>query len=135
MTDRVFIIHTLDHATAALTAARELGVPVTLRSAAGAAAYLGAAVFRDIVAAAEATVPGVEVTAILDCGDDPGLALNALRQGVKGVRLEAPGDVRDRVADIAAQVGGVLAENGPACDLLNADDVLAASRAWLSASG
>ena len=133
MSRRPIIVHHLEHAVAALGAAKALGVPVTLRSAPGAAAYLGAAVFRDMIAAALSEVPGVEARAVLDCGDAPGHALNALRQGVPAVRLEAPAEVRARVGDIARQLGAALDEDAaPALDLLDADDPGAASREWLA---
>ncbi len=133
MSGRPIIIHHLGHAVAALGAAKALGVPVTLRSAPGAAAYLGAAVFRDMIAAALGQVPGVEARAVLDCGDAPGHALNALRQGVTAVRLDAPSKVRARVDEIAGQLGAALDEDAaPALDLLDADDPGAASRDWLA---
>jgi fructose/tagatose bisphosphate aldolase len=134
VTRRAVIVHSLDHALAALAAADGLGVAVTLRSAPGAAAYLGASVFRDMVAEAALRFPGVPLAAVLDCGGDPGLALNALRQGIKALRLDAPRDVRRRVADIAAQKGAVLDEDlGPALDLFAVDDAEATCRAWLAA--
>jgi hypothetical protein len=132
MSGRPIIVHHLGHAVAALGAAKALDVPVTLRSAPGAAAYLGSAVFRDMIAAALGEVPGVEARAVLDCGDAPGHALNALRQGVGAVRLDAPSDVRVRVGDIARQLGAALDDDAaPALDLLGADDPSAASRHWL----
>ena len=42
MDTRVVIVHTLDQAEAAVAAGVELGVPLTLRSAPAAGAYLGA---------------------------------------------------------------------------------------------
>ena len=136
MRGRAIIVHSLDHAKAALSAAAELGVPVTLRSAPGAAAYLGAAVFRDMIAEAVRTYPGVALTAVLDCGDNPGLALNALRQGIKVVRLEAAADVRSRVADIAAQSGAAVdEERDSVLDLLDTADFRSACLAWLAAAG
>ena len=131
----IVIVHGLDDARAALAAAAELGVAVILRSAPGAAAYLGAATFREMVAEAARAHPGVAVTAVLDCADDPGLALNALREGVKAVRVAVAPAVEARIADIAAQVGAVLDDDdGPALDLLYADDPCAACRAWLDPS-
>ena len=41
MSRRVILFNSLDHARAAAAAARELDVPLTLRSAPGAAAYAG----------------------------------------------------------------------------------------------
>ncbi len=136
MRGRAIIVHSLDHAKAALSAAAELGVPVTLRSAPGAAAYLGAAVFRDMIAEAVRTCPGVALTAVLDCGDNPGLALNALRQGIIVVRLDAAADVTSRVADIAAQSGAAVdEERDSVLDLLDTADFRGACLAWLAAAG
>jgi len=127
------VVHDLKHAQAALSAAAELGLPVTLVSAPGAAASLGAAVFHEIVAESHREVPGVVVTAILDCGDDAGLALNALRRGLGVIRLRSSPAVMAAVADIANQLGAVLDPDpeAPALDLLDRQDALEASRSWL----
>ena len=130
------VIHSLEHARAALEAARGLGVDVTLMSAPGAAAYVGAAVFRDMVAEATRAVPGVPVTAVLDCGGDPGLALNALRRGIKAVRIDVAPNVAARIRDIAGKSGAVVHEGAPAAlDLKDAGDIDAACHAWLASRG
>jgi len=137
MRDRPIIVHDLDDARAAVAAAAELGLAsLTLRSALDAARYLGATVYRDIVRAAERAHPGVAVTAVFDCGADPGLALGALRHGLKVIRIDAAPEVRGRIADIAAQSGARLDEaaDAPALDLLDAEDRGAALRAWLTAA-
>lgn len=134
MTGRAIIVHSLDHARAALAASIELGVPVCLRSPPHAAAYLGAAVFREMIAAATADYPEAKVTAVLDCGEAPGLALNALRHGVKVVRIRCAAEVRDRIADIAGQMEASLDEDdGPALDLLDLADPREKCRIWLAA--
>ena len=137
MAGRRIIVHDLDHARAAVAAARKLGVGVTLVSAPGAAAYLGAGVFRHLVTEAAAAFPGAAVRAVLDCGADPGLALNALRLGVEAVRVDVPAPVRARLSDIAKRMGAALDEDeGAGLDLLDEADPPAACRAWLApASG
>lgn len=129
----LIVIHNIAHARAALAAAADIGCPVTLVSAPGAAAYLGATVFREMVAAAVRETPGATVTAILDCGDDAGLALNALRHGLRVIRLHAGPAAMAAVADIAGQMGAVIdpAPEAPALDLLDRPDAPAACRAWL----
>src|SRR3990167_5130631 len=93
MLNRPIIVHDIEDARAALAAAVEAGIAsLTLRSAVGAARYLGATVFRDMIAEAARPYPGVAVTAVFDCGDDPGLALGALRHGLKVIRLAAGDD-------------------------------------------
>ncbi len=147
MKDRPIIVHGLKDAKAAVAVASDLGVPVTLRSAPGAALYLGAAVFRDMIKEAQRPHPDVAVTAVFDCGDDPGLALGALRHGLKVIRVSVSGEVLERIADIAAQSGARLEEDeqdsgGGACvagepvlDLLDVDDPEAAVRSWLTEPG
>lgn len=134
MNDRPIIIHSLQDAKAALAVAAELGVPVTLRSAAGVGRYLGASVFRDMVDEAAGPTPPITVTTIFDCGDDPGLALGALRLGLKVIRISITGDAKNRIAEIAAQTDARLDEDisTPVLDLLPLDDKEAALRSWLS---
>ncbi len=132
MVGRRIIVHDLKHARAALAAAEELGVGLTLVSAPGAAAYLGAAVFRHMIAEAGSEHPEVPLRAVLDCGGDPGLVLNALRQGIEAVRVQAPPKVCKRLADIARRWGAVLdTDRGEALDLIDEKDPVAACRAWL----
>lgn len=136
MKGRIVIVHSLAHARAALAAAAGLAVPVVLRSAPGAAAYLGAALFREIVEQAAADHPDAVFQGVLDCGADPGHALNALRHGIPALRIEAEPEVRRRIADIAEQMGADLDDDdGPSLDLLDAADPEAACRDWLAGAG
>ena len=122
----------MDQARAALAAARAVGCGVTLYSAPGAAAYLGAGVFRAMIDIARREFPDVPARWVLDCGEAPGLALGALRIGVPTVRLRVRPDVLARVADIAGQLGAAVdADERPALDLLSVADPEAACRSWL----
>lgn len=128
------VIHDLAHARAALAAAASLGCAVILRSAPHAAGYLGAGAFAAIVETARGAFPQVPITAVLDCGDSPGLALGALRIGIRAVRLEAAPEVLARIADIASQTGASLdRDDRAALNLLDVPDPEAACRRWLVA--
>jgi hypothetical protein len=132
------VIHGLAHAEAALAAAAELGVPVTLISAPSAAGYVGPAWFRAVVEQARAAHPNITVTAVLDCGDMPGHALAALRDGAPVIRFS--GDTAAKIADIAAQYGAlVIAERPEALDLAESErsrrDLGRACRDWLETHG
>jgi len=135
MKDRPIIVHSLEDARAALAAAADLGLPVTLRSAPGAARYLGATVFRDMISKAAKPYSGLSVTAVFDCGSDPGMALGALRHGLKAIRVDVAADVRGKITDIATQSGARVEFGGEdsneALDLLDLDDPEAAVRTWL----
>jgi fructose/tagatose bisphosphate aldolase len=133
---RAVIIHSIDHARAACEAAAALGVPVTLMSAPGAAAYAGAGWFLKAVARASAEHPGARVTAVLDCGDEPGRALGALRQGCEWIRFTGKPRTAAKIAAIAEQYGAALYEgSGPTLDLVHEPDPYAACRAWLGHGG
>jgi hypothetical protein len=126
------IIHSQEHAQAALSAACDLDMEITLISPPGAAAYLGATVFRDMVARAAESQPDARYRAVLDCGDEPGLALGALRHGIKGVRINNGPELSEKLADIATQRGAfVYTEQGDELDLYGMNNPGDACRAWL----
>lgn len=129
---RAVIIHGLDHARAAVSAAQDLGVPVRLRSAPGAAGYAGALWFGEIVDMARAEYPDAVVEASLDCGDQPGTALAALRQGAEMIRIEGPKAVRDKIAAIADEYGAAIdTDQRDALDLEWEKDAETRCREWL----
>ena len=131
--NNAIIIHNFEHALAALSAAEDLDVDVTLISPPGAAATIGATVFRDIVAKAAENYPQARFKSILDCGDEPGMAMGAFRHGIKGVRISNGPELSAKLADIAKQRGGfVYTIHGDELDLHNMSEPAAACRAWLT---
>lgn len=101
----VIIVHTLAHAVGALKAAAQAGREVVLASAADAGRYAGPGWFRELVAAARATVPAARCSSLLDCGDSAGATLAAIRAPVEGVLFTGRADVARRLAEIALQHG------------------------------
>ena len=136
MSGKRIIIHSLADALAALAAASELRAAVTLESAAGAGGFAGPAWFKSVVDQACAEFPDVPVTALLDCADEAGTVLAALRHGLGSVRFTGKATALRRLKDIARQSGAVI-ETGrrkPALDLLDRRDRDAALRAYLRPS-
>jgi hypothetical protein len=99
----VFVVHSLPQAIAALTAAARAGRPVVLASAPGAGGYAGPGWFRGLVAGAREAVPGARCSSLLDCGDNVGAALAAIRAEVEGIIFTGRADAAGRLADIARQ--------------------------------
>lgn len=97
------VVHSLAHALAALKAASALKIPVTLASAPGAASQAGPGWFKALVEEATRSHPDVVVTAILDCGDEPGAVMAALRTGLKQIRFEGPDELRRKLAAMGAE--------------------------------
>jgi hypothetical protein len=112
-----------------------LKVPLTLLSGRGAAGYAGPGWFLAVVRLAHAAHPEVAVTAILDCADQPGRALGALRAGAKVLRLGGNAQARKRVAAIAGAMGARLDDTRYAVlDLARVTDPEGAAKAFLKAS-
>ena len=131
---RRIIIHSRGHAAAALEAAASLQRPVTLASAPGAGAYGGPRWFLALVAEASRAHPGAVFDAVVDCADEPGTVLAALRAGAARVRFGGGGEARQKLAAVAAELGAELEGESevPALDLLGEADPRAACRVYLA---
>jgi hypothetical protein len=135
--DPNFIIHDLSQATIALETALACNQTVTLRSTPEAAAYLSPPVFQAIIDEAAAAVPDARFKAILDCGDQAGLVLNAMRQGIQLIRTDLNQDVYAKLTSIAEQSDAMIMRYDitPALDLGTVDDIAAACRDWFKETG
>ncbi|MCH7795863.1 MAG: hypothetical protein IH900_12120 [Proteobacteria bacterium] len=133
MKGRPIIVHSLKEARAAVAVAAELGVPVTLASAPEAAGYLGALWFRELVAMARAERPEAEVDAVLDCGDQPGHVMAALRQGLKRLRFTGPKSTATTLRALAGRYDAEIMTGAlRAHDLMDQAEPEAACRRWLA---
>jgi fructose/tagatose bisphosphate aldolase len=130
------IVHSLADARAAVAAAAELGLPVTLMSAPGAGAYAGALWWKALVAAAAADHPAAQVASILDCGEEAGSVLAAFRAGLKHVRFTGPDAAREKLAALAEARGAILEREAaePVLALDGRRDAAAVCRAFLAGS-
>jgi hypothetical protein len=114
------VVRAAGEAAAALRLAA--GRPLLLLSAPGAAALLGPAGWRALVARAAAEVPGAAWTHALCCGGAPGLALAALRAGCRVLVLDGAHPAFPAVAGAAAEAGAaLLPTRPPAFDLAGLD--------------
>ncbi len=131
MSRPVIVFHTLDHARAALAAALEADVAVTLRSAPGAVAYAGAGYLKAIADSAAQERPDAQATWVIDCGADAGVALGALRIGWKRLCFSGADSLRKKLSDIAAQQDATVtgkATGETTLDLLDDRDPAATCR-------
>jgi hypothetical protein len=119
-----FIVHDLAHATAALKVAQRHRIPVMLVSAHGAVRSGGAGWWRDLIARARSQTPEADMVSILDCADEAGMALAAIRAGVEAIAVTAPHETLARIADIARQssVSLISIPWADAVDLAQAND-------------
>ncbi|MGA2087346.1 MAG: hypothetical protein ABSG66_00355 [Stellaceae bacterium] len=115
------VVHSLDQARAALAAAASLKRPVVLASGPGAGCYAGPSWFKALAALAQDSYPEAQMESVLDCGADSGVALAALRQGVKRVGFSGGAEARAKLEEIA-QAFGATVESGDAPDALDLRD-------------
>ncbi len=126
--DKEIIIHSLEHALAACAAAADLKVPLRLASARGAALQTGALWFKAVIEQAIAAHPDLAVTAVLDCGDQPGAVMAALRAGLTRLRFAGSEQLCAKLAAMGAEFVPAAAFS---LDLLDAREPEAACRAFL----
>ena len=98
---------------------------MVLVSAQNAGGYVGPGWFSALVAAARGAVPDARCSTFLDCGDNVGAALAAIRAEVEGVIFTGRPDVARRLADIARQHGVRFETKRPAPALDLAEDFFA----------
>jgi hypothetical protein len=121
------VVHHLEQARAALAAAAEVGCAIQLRSAPGAAGYAGVGYLKALGEQA-----GQEL--VIDCGDDAGLVMAALRTGCRRLVFSGSEEVGRRLADMAEQLDAELVAETHAPELLilqPEDDPAAALRSRL----
>ena len=107
------IFHNLQQAENALAAATDLGRPLTLLTAPGAAAFGGPGYYWAMIEAASTRYPDTAFHAILDCGDDGALAQMALGLGWRRLVLRGKNGVREKVDQIARAQGGEILGRPP----------------------
>lgn len=101
-------IHGIADARVACRAVRDAGNKITLWSAPDAAAITGPAWFAEILKAMRAEFPELKIDGILDCGEFPGYALAALRQGIDHICFRGTAAQRRKIAALAAARGACL---------------------------
>ncbi len=128
------IVHGLIDLRTALAAATDENVSLTVISMPNAAASAGALWFRALIDTARADYPAPALTAVLDCADQPGHALGALRVGLRHLLLTGcPDNALARLGPIAETYGAALyGHTGPLFDPRSYRDSVRACRDWLA---
>jgi hypothetical protein len=127
------LIHGIGDLRAALEAASGLGRALTVLSIPGAAGSAGPAWFHALTQAGQAEFPHVALTGVLDCADQPGHALAALRAGCRDLLLHASVPAWPRVQAIAeASAARLYRCHGPFFDPRFFREPIGACREWLA---
>ncbi|HVC53130.1 MAG TPA: hypothetical protein VND87_14010 [Stellaceae bacterium] len=106
-------IHSLAQAVAALEISVAGRHAIVLLSARDAGIYAGPGWWAALIEAAREALPAARCAAILDCGDDAGAAMAAIRAGVEAIVFTGRADVAERLEDIATAQGCRLLTERP----------------------
>ncbi len=107
-------IDTVETGRAVLEQARHSGQRAILISPSAAAGWQGIGWWRALTDLLRSENPDQDFDCVLDCGTAPGHAMEALRVGIKMVRLDASPETLRAVGEIATALGGkVLAADEP----------------------
>jgi len=98
-----FIIYNLEHGLCVAQAAMQTKSPAVLFSPRGAANSLGPDVFISMVNTVTEHYPGVNIIGVLDCADDTGNALGAIRRGASHISVQLDAPKYKKILDIATQ--------------------------------
>lgn len=98
-------VETLADALRALAGNASAGQPVQLLFSWASLRSVGIGYAMAIVAKARATYPQIACRSVLDAGQDPGLALSALKAGADTVRFSGAPQLARKLAQIAGQMG------------------------------
>jgi hypothetical protein len=130
---RAVCVRGIDDARVACEAARATGAALVLWSLPFGAAQMGPLWFQRMVALIREEFPDLSVEAVLDCGDAPGHALAALRQGAALVSLTTRRAIRGKIEAIAAKSGARLVRRPTRIfDLGATAEDAGALRSWLA---
>jgi hypothetical protein len=111
------VVHSLAQAVAAVSAAAEAGRPIAVASAPDAGIYAGPGWFREVLRGAREAVPTARFSSLLDCGDDAGAAMAAIRAGLEVIVFTGLAEAAARLGYITALGGTWLITERPAAVL------------------
>lgn len=127
------VAHSLSHALAAAAAATDAALPLDLVSATGCASAAGTGWFAAVGALVAEQFPELPLSLTLDCADNAGVALGALRRGLTSIIFTGDPVAAARLDEIAAQSGAVIRRDRPiALDLQGARNPRATCIGWFT---
>ncbi len=110
-------------------------IGVALVTPPGAAATGGPEIYLEMYRQGHAHFPETETHAVIDCGDDAGIAMRALRCGWRDLVFTGDDDVRQKLQDMSDQFGGTLRRSRPhTIDLITSSDPARTVQQALSSS-
>lgn len=112
-TARPVRINSMEDAETVIGAAKACAKPAWIVSAENGGAYAGGGWLKALWDQLREDFPGTEIRATLDCGDESGRVLAALRAGVKDILFTGDAETLNKLRDIAAEYDATLRDTLP----------------------
>lgn len=130
---KVIVVYNYDHVVSAIKAASKLKKKIILSSPPNAATYMGPLFFKKLLKKGKSLFPNVKCIEILDCGNDSGLALEAIHYGIDLIKIKCNKTVLQKIKNICKKQGvGINNTITQKLDLKNIEDVYGECLKWLS---
>jgi len=130
---KVIIIYNYYDAYFAMKAASKLKKNIYISSPPNAASYIGPLFFKKLLKKVKQLFPNVNYHEILDCGNDRGLALEAIHYGIKNIEIKCNENALKKIKNICKKQGvGINNTSRKKLDLKNIEDVYSECIKWLS---
>ena len=97
---KTIVVYNYDHVMSAMKAALKLKKKIIIESPTNCAAYMGPSYFKQLLKKGKSLFPGVNCIEILDCGNDTGLALEAIDCGIEHIKIKCNRTVLKKIKNI-----------------------------------
>ena len=121
---KTVIIYNFKQICEAMKAASKTKKKICISSPYNAASYMGPFFFKELVKAAEKLFPKVNYFELLNCSNDVGLALKAIKYNIKNIEIECNQNITKKIKNICKKKGiGVNNIGKKRLDLKNISNV------------
>ena len=129
---KVIIIYNYNHIICAMKAASKLEKKIIIESPPNAASYMGPLFFKKLLKKGKSLFPTIKYIEILDCGNDTGLALEAIHPEIN-LKIKCNKIVLEKIKNICKKKGlSVNGTNKKKLDLKHVEDVYDECLKWLN---
>ena len=129
---KVIIIYNYNHIICAMKAASKLEKKIIIESPPNAASYMGPLFFKKLLKKGKSLFPTIKYIEILDCGNDTGLALEAIHHKIN-LKIKCNKIVLEKIKNICKKKGlSVNDTNKKKLDLKHVEDVYDECLKWLN---
>ena len=129
---KVIVVYNYNHVICVMKAAEKLKKNIIISSPSNAAAYMGPMFFKKLLQKGKKLFPSIKYSELLDCGNDTGLALEAIQYEINHIKVQCNKTVLEKLKNICKKKGiGINNIIQKELDLKYVEDVYVECLKWL----